>query len=133
VFATDDLAVGKPARCARPAAPGPRHGGSLLRVISPGSRGIVSGLWPALAAESNMAKHAGSGLQNGLDALAANDVEQHQRRAREPQPSLLAALRPWLGGELTITAQGAAGAVCPVRNSRQFPFARQIRPDARHD
>jgi hypothetical protein len=80
-----------------------------------------------------MAKHAGSDLQNGLDALGANDVEQHQRRAREPQPSLLAALRSWLGGELTITAQGAAGAVCPVRNSRQFPFARQIRPDARHD
>jgi hypothetical protein len=67
-----------------------------------------------------MAKHAGSVLQNGLDALAANDVEQHQRRAREPQPSLLAARRSWLGGELTITAQGAAGGVRPVRNSRQF-------------
>src|SRR5271165_4290033 len=59
VFAVDDLAVGKSAGGSRPVAHGPRHGRSLLRVLSQGSqtdhprhrRHVRRGPWrPAVAA-----------------------------------------------------------------------------------
>ena len=41
MFATDHLAAGEPARCARPAAHGPRHGRSLLRAFRQVPKRIV--------------------------------------------------------------------------------------------